>query len=80
MRPEMIVYKDFEFDFAHLLPNYNGPCKNLHGHRGKMRVYVKGPVDPETGMVMDFVWSRHFRHCSGYDQTSPGRESLAGIR
>jgi len=53
--PEMIIYKDFEFDFAHFLPDYIGPCSALHGHRGKIRIYIKGPVDPETGMVIDFV-------------------------
>lgn len=55
MIPRMTIYKDFEFDFAHFLPDYIGPCRALHGHRGRCRVYVKGPVDPKTGMVIDFV-------------------------
>jgi len=50
----MIVTKRIEFDAAHYLPNYNGKCKNLHGHRFRLEVSVKGFVVPNTGMVMDF--------------------------
>ena len=28
----MIVLKEFEFDAAHYLPEYNGKCERLHGH------------------------------------------------
>ena len=28
----MILIKEFEFDAAHYLPEYNGKCERLHGH------------------------------------------------
>lgn len=51
---EIKVCKRFTFEAAHYLPNYDGPCKNLHGHSFKLLVEVKGHINPETGMVIDF--------------------------
>jgi len=48
------VCKEFKFCAAHFLPNYDGPCSNIHGHTWKVRVCVSGPVEAHTGMVMDF--------------------------
>lgn len=53
------VSKDFEFSSAHFLPNYDGKCRNMHGHNYKLRVTVRGDVehfkgDPKEGMVLDF--------------------------
>lgn len=50
----MIITKYFEFESAHHLPNYEGKCHNLHGHSYKLEVSVEGPVDEQTGMVLDF--------------------------
>lgn len=51
-----IVYlsKIFTFETSHFLPNYNGKCRFMHGHSYKLFVTVKGPVNEETGMAMDF--------------------------
>jgi len=49
----MILGATFHFEAAHRLPKYDGDCKNLHGHSYKMEVRIEGPVDPDTGMVMD---------------------------
>ena len=49
------VVKKFSFDAAHFLPNYKGKCKNIHGHCWELHIGFKGPVNPETGMVIDFV-------------------------
>jgi 6-pyruvoyltetrahydropterin/6-carboxytetrahydropterin synthase len=54
MRPTLSVTKEFSFAAAHSLPDYNGPCANLHGHEWKLLVEVTGPVS-DAGMVMDFV-------------------------
>lgn len=51
---ELVVCRTFEFDSAHYLEGYKGKCANLHGGRYKLEVYVKGPIDLTTGMVMDF--------------------------
>ena len=42
------------FEAAHLLPNYDGPCGNLHGHSYKFIATVSGPQKPPFGMIMDY--------------------------
>ncbi len=44
---------------AHILQDYDGPCRNIHGHSYKLFVTVSGtPIQdessPKKGMVMDF--------------------------
>ncbi|MCC7138574.1 MAG: 6-carboxytetrahydropterin synthase QueD [Planctomycetes bacterium] len=51
----MIVATDFEFDAAHNLPNYAGKCERLHGHTYRLRVLCEAPVDPSTGLAIDFA-------------------------
>jgi len=48
------VVKEFRFEAAHYLPDYDGPCKNLHGHSYVLQIGFAGEVDPKTGMVADF--------------------------
>jgi len=53
------VTKEFNFEIAHALWNYDGPCANIHGHSYKMFVTIVGePIDndknPKNGMVIDF--------------------------
>lgn len=43
-----------EFEVAHVLPNYDGPCGRLHGHSYKIEVTVSGPQTEPFGMIMDF--------------------------
>jgi 6-pyruvoyltetrahydropterin/6-carboxytetrahydropterin synthase len=50
----MIIGKTFTFDAAHLLPGHE-KCGIMHGHTWKVTVEVDGPVNPKTGMVMDFT-------------------------
>ena len=45
---------------AHVLWNYDGPCRNVHGHSYRLFVTLSGvPVDvpgnPKNGMVIDFA-------------------------
>lgn len=45
---------------AHALWNYDGPCRNIHGHSYQLYVTVIGdtnldPGNPKLGMVMDFT-------------------------
>jgi 6-pyruvoyltetrahydropterin/6-carboxytetrahydropterin synthase len=49
----------FHFDMAHVLLNYPGKCKNIHGHTYKLEVTVKGTLyneetSPKKGMLIDF--------------------------
>ena len=53
------VTREFRFEMAHSLRNYDGPCKNIHGHSYKLYVTVIGKPsedssDPKNGMVIDF--------------------------
>ena len=50
----MEICKEFKFEASHVLPYHKGLCSNLHGHSWKLTVYVRGPVDEETGMVVDY--------------------------
>lgn len=49
---KIIVGVKSHFDAAHLLPNYDGKCKNMHGHTWHVEVGVIG-YRKENGMVMD---------------------------
>lgn len=51
----MIVSKKVSFDAAHYLPNYEGKCKNMHGHHWVVELAVEGEVNTEDGMVIDFA-------------------------
>ena len=53
------VTKEFNFEMAHALWNYDGACKNIHGHSYKVFVTIIGEPnptegDPKYGMVIDF--------------------------
>lgn len=50
----MIVVRRFEFQASHRLPRHPGKCRNLHGHTYFLEVWCEGPVDPDSGMVLDF--------------------------
>ena len=54
------VTKEFSFEMAHALLNYDGPCRNVHGHSYRLFVTLSGtPVsekqNPKNGMVIDFT-------------------------
>ncbi|RLC88866.1 MAG: 6-carboxytetrahydropterin synthase QueD [Chloroflexi bacterium] len=48
--------KIFEFAYAHHLPDYDGPCKNLHGHTAILEVTIMNMsyLDHYPAMVFDF--------------------------
>ena len=53
------ITKIFTFETVHVLYNYDGKCKNMHGHSYKLFVTVKGtPINDinnvKNGMVVDF--------------------------
>jgi 6-pyruvoyltetrahydropterin/6-carboxytetrahydropterin synthase len=54
------VTKEFHFEMAHVLWNYDGPCRNVHGHSYRLFVTIAGvpveePENPKNGMVIDFT-------------------------
>jgi len=53
------ITKIFCFEAAHLLYEYDGLCKNIHGHSYRLYVTIKGepmndPSNPHDGMVIEF--------------------------
>ena len=53
----MELYKEFTFEAAHVLPEVpeGHKCRRLHGHSFRVRVTVRGTLDPRLGWVMDFA-------------------------
>jgi 6-pyruvoyltetrahydropterin/6-carboxytetrahydropterin synthase len=59
MTSKIRVTKEFAFEMAHALCNYDGPCRNVHGHSYRLFVTLSGsPINdkehPKNGMVIDF--------------------------
>ncbi len=54
--PVTTLFKEFQFEAAHFLPNVpeGHKCGRLHGHSFLVRLEITGEVDPHTGWVMDF--------------------------
>lgn len=57
--PKIRVTKRFHFEMAHTLYEYDGLCRNIHGHSYYLEVTLIGeprsePNHPKDGMVMDF--------------------------
>jgi len=53
----MEIFNEFTFEAAHLLPNVpdGHKCLRLHGHSFRVTLTVAGPVNADTGWVMDFA-------------------------
>ena len=53
-----ILESEESFDSAHFLADYDGKCKNIHGHRWTIRVSICGDKLQEKGafkgMIVDF--------------------------
>lgn len=54
------ITKEFHFEMSHCLNNYDGACKNIHGHSYKLFVTLRGEPSMDKnsssyGMVMDFT-------------------------
>ena len=53
----MRIYKEFQIEAAHFLPNVpeTHKCRRLHGHSYRIEIHVEGNVDGGSGWVMDFA-------------------------
>ncbi len=52
-KKRVLVSKEFTFDAAHHLHDYEGKCKNLHGHTYKVIFGLSGYTD-SRGLMIDF--------------------------
>ena len=48
------VTKHIEFCYGHRLLNYEGRCRHLHGHNGRVEVDIEAGKLDARGMVYDF--------------------------
>lgn len=75
------VTKEFKFEMAHVLSNYDGPCGNLHGHSYRCLVSFKSDDLGKAGqeaMVLDFNEAKkivgtlidQLDHCFAYNRNT----------
>ena len=50
----MKIGKHFEFEASHILPKHSGKCSRMHGHSYKLTIIANGPIDKNSGMIVDF--------------------------
>ncbi len=48
------VTRRIDFCYGHRLLNYDGKCKNLHGHNGRAEIAIASQSLDSLGMVLDF--------------------------
>lgn len=53
------INQDFHFDAAHHLPEHDGPCRNVHGHRWDLQVSFEAYIGAD-GMAIDFKVIKDF--------------------
>ncbi|MFN0050815.1 MAG: 6-carboxytetrahydropterin synthase QueD [Planctomycetales bacterium] len=49
------VTQELEFCYGHRLLNYEGKCKYLHGHNGRVEICLGARALDDRGMVIDFT-------------------------
>jgi 6-pyruvoyltetrahydropterin/6-carboxytetrahydropterin synthase len=54
MAPSHRVTKLIDFCYGHRLLNYDGKCRHLHGHNGRLEVDLESSALDRLGMVVDF--------------------------
>lgn len=50
------VTREIHFCYGHRLLNYDGKCRNLHGHNGKALIVMEAAELDRLGMVVDFSY------------------------
>ncbi len=48
------VSREIDFCYGHRLLNYQGKCRHLHGHNGRVIISVETASLDQRGMVLDF--------------------------
>jgi len=48
------VSREIDFCYGHRLLNYEGKCRYLHGHNGRLVITIEADKLDNRGMVMDF--------------------------
>ena len=48
------VSREIDFCYGHRLLHYQGKCRHLHGHNGKVMITFEAGALDDRGMVLDF--------------------------
>jgi 6-pyruvoyltetrahydropterin/6-carboxytetrahydropterin synthase len=48
------VCREINFCYGHRLLDYDGKCRHLHGHNGRLLITVQASELDNLGMVLDF--------------------------
>ena len=48
------VTREIDFCYGHRLLDYDGKCRYLHGHNGRVEITIEAQKLDERGMVLDF--------------------------
>ena len=53
----MRIFKEFQIEAAHKLPNVaeDHKCRRLHGHSYTIAIHIEGQPDESSGWIMDFA-------------------------
>ena len=87
------ITKEFRFEMAHALLNYDGMCSNIHGHSYQLSVTligepIKNAADPKNGMVIDFGDLKNivksevidqFDHAMVLSEATPDKEKITSL-
>jgi len=49
-----VLHFERTIDSSHVIPDHPGKCARMHGHTYRFQVWVSGPVDEASGMLVDF--------------------------
>ena len=50
------VTKEFDFEMAHALWNYDGACRNIHGHSYRLFVTIIGTLLFPIAIIQNSEW------------------------
>jgi len=48
------LMQELDFCYGHRLLNYEGKCRHLHGHNGRLEILLGGDKLDSRGMLVDF--------------------------
>ena len=81
-----------QFDSAHNLRRYEGPCENLHGHTYRVQVYCRGAELTDVGILVDFkrlktaladvvsyLDHRYLNELPEFQEANPTAENIAKV-
>lgn len=53
--PRYRVTRSIDFCYGHRLLQYDGECRHLHGHNGRVEIDIEADKPDARGMVIDFA-------------------------